>query len=195
LFLNSQSRKKEKILFANNIKYLVFKSLILSGSQFATSSVLVRKKIINQVGGFDEDKRLITCEDLNCWLSISLLTEKFCAVQNILGVNLIGHDNASNLDFSLPLNYISENFIDYLSENDQNYLSLLVYSFHLRFLFQNKEYLRLLSGIKNSIVNYHFNTIIRFFIFYIYPRIERAIMNRLITNRYLTKLNLFSVFE
>ena len=74
--MSIKSRKLEKP---------VFKDLIIKGNTIATSSVVVRKTILNKVNGMNESEEMFGIEDFNTWLKISQITEGFRHIPENLG--------------------------------------------------------------------------------------------------------------
>lgn len=81
----------------------VLQHLLVSGNPIATSSVMVRRSHLEQVGGFDERKEIVAAEDFDLWLRISALTDRFCFVRASLGYYLFSMQSASRRDMSLPM--------------------------------------------------------------------------------------------
>lgn len=79
----------------------VFNDLIANGNGLTNSSVVVRKELLNAIGGLLEDRRLISAEDYVAWLKISKLTEKFRRIPKTLGYYWAGGGNVSNPDRTL----------------------------------------------------------------------------------------------
>ena len=59
--------------------------LLFRGNCLSTSATIVRRDILNQVGGFSEDSTFTTAEDYELWLKISQITSSFIFVDEILG--------------------------------------------------------------------------------------------------------------
>ena len=59
--------------------------LLFRGNCLSTSATIVRRDILNQVGGFSEDSTFTTAEDYELWLKISQITSRFIFVDEILG--------------------------------------------------------------------------------------------------------------
>ena len=55
------------------------------GNCLSTSATIVRRDILNQVGGFSEDSTFTTAEDYELWLKISQITSGFIFLDEILG--------------------------------------------------------------------------------------------------------------
>jgi len=63
--------KKERTVPYNCRGGFIFNELFLSFGFIASSTVLVKKEVINEVGIFDEDVRLKATEDFDLWLRIA----------------------------------------------------------------------------------------------------------------------------
>ena len=59
--------------------------LLFRGNCLSTSATIVRRDILNEVGGFSEDSTFTTAEDYELWLKISQITSGFIFVDEILG--------------------------------------------------------------------------------------------------------------
>ncbi len=67
-----------------------FTDLMLNNNALPNSSVVVRKGILEQVGGMTEDKKLVSTEDFDCWLKIARVTKRFLYIPRTLGVYALG---------------------------------------------------------------------------------------------------------
>lgn len=86
-------------LRGRNLKSPILYDLLSGGNAIATSSVVLRKKIIMRAGGFSEDRKLISWEDYEAWLRISKITQKFKYIDLNLGTYAISNDSISPKDF------------------------------------------------------------------------------------------------
>ena len=59
---------KRKYSKSRQLKEPVLKDLLLNGNAIATTSVVVRKRLLEQIGGMDESLEMIAAEDYNTWL-------------------------------------------------------------------------------------------------------------------------------
>jgi glycosyltransferase involved in cell wall biosynthesis len=64
----------------------VFRDLLVNGNGLPTSSVVVRRELLEKANGFREDTGIIAGEDYDLWLRLSLLTERFGQVHGRLGI-------------------------------------------------------------------------------------------------------------
>jgi glycosyltransferase involved in cell wall biosynthesis len=80
-----------------------FKSLIFKGNYISTSSVSMRKNVVNKVGRFNESPSMASCEDYNYWLRFSLATNKIKFINKILGGYQTHENNISSRNIILPL--------------------------------------------------------------------------------------------
>lgn len=74
----------------------VFLDLLSNGNALCNSSVIVRKKLLEDIGLIMEDSNLRVVEDYDTWLRISRLTEKFVKVPGVLGYYWTGGGNITN---------------------------------------------------------------------------------------------------
>jgi len=96
--------RKGKIVYRYRPQRDVIKNplKLLSRSNFiATSSVLVKKRLLEDVGCFDEN--LPALEDYDCWLKIAEVDEEFAAVKDALTVVTKSRSSLSKDDFKQAL--------------------------------------------------------------------------------------------
>lgn len=74
----------------------VFDDLLQYGNALCNSSVVVRREILLDVGGFSEDRSLIAWEDYDAWLRIARVTERFERLGETLGYYWTGGGNLSS---------------------------------------------------------------------------------------------------
>jgi glycosyltransferase involved in cell wall biosynthesis len=87
----------------------VFLDLITKGNPIATSSVAIRRELLNKIGGMNEDLRMKGVEDFNAWLKVSRLTDNFLHLDEILGTYRVHDSNTSSYSNSvIPLIAIEE---------------------------------------------------------------------------------------
>ena len=63
----------------------VYEHLIHHGNVLTNSSVVVRKSLLEKIGGLSEKKELISWEDFDCWLRIAKHTDRFVRINEPLG--------------------------------------------------------------------------------------------------------------
>ena len=69
-----------------HLKRPVFYDLMINGNVIFPSAVVIKKSLVDQVGGFVEEKSMISVEDFDLWLKISRITQKFAYLPKVLGV-------------------------------------------------------------------------------------------------------------
>lgn len=74
----------------------VFADLMVNGNGINNSSVVVRKRLMQAISGFSEDRNLIAAEDFDGWLRIAQLTDAFVRIPRALGCYWVGDGNISN---------------------------------------------------------------------------------------------------
>jgi teichuronic acid biosynthesis glycosyltransferase TuaG len=73
----------------------VFQDLLIGSNAIATSSVVTRRQMLIDAGGFTEELEWIGWEDFDTWLRIGLLTERFDRIEEPLGYYWFGGGNVS----------------------------------------------------------------------------------------------------
>lgn len=100
----------------------VFFNLLSDGYGIFNSSTVVKKALINQVGGLCEARDLVSAEDRDLWLRISRVSEKFRYVPQTLGAYWIGKGNISKSDVNRILtktNAIRDRYWHMLTETQR----------------------------------------------------------------------------
>jgi glycosyltransferase involved in cell wall biosynthesis len=82
VFLHGDKIKKSNCRL---LKKPVFDDLFCNGNPIVTSSVIVKKTLLFDVGKMSEEKNLIASEDYDTWLKISKITNKFFLINKCLG--------------------------------------------------------------------------------------------------------------
>lgn len=80
------------------VKSPVLQDLLFNGNAINNSSVVVKRKLMEKIGGFTEDPLLIAAEDYDAWLRISRHTDAFCRLDKILGFYWDGGGNISSAE-------------------------------------------------------------------------------------------------
>jgi glycosyltransferase involved in cell wall biosynthesis len=92
----------------------VLRCLLISGNPVATSSVVMRRVLLERVGGFDERKEIVAAEDYDIWLRIAKLTDRFSFERANLGYYLLSMQSASRKDMSRPIRQVQTAHAQYL---------------------------------------------------------------------------------
>lgn len=87
--------KKAKNINCRQLKAPIAVDLLSCGNPIATSSVCIRKELLEESGGFAEEKALIAVEDFDLWVRLSYRTEKFYYLKKCLGGYLVSEDSIS----------------------------------------------------------------------------------------------------
>ena len=86
---------KWKINKGRNLKEPIFDDMLIKGNQIQTSSVIVKKTLVEDVGLLSEDPNLFAVEDYDLWLRISQKTNKFKYLNETLGGYWVDDKNNS----------------------------------------------------------------------------------------------------
>lgn len=94
--------------------------LLVNGNAISHSSVVVRKSLLDQVGGMDENPEIVGVEDYSTWLRIAQVTDGFVYIPKRLGFYLVHDKGISRKDLSGPGRCASAAFIHVLNESQRN---------------------------------------------------------------------------
>lgn len=120
---------------SRQLKDLATIDLLVNGNPIATSSVVVRKKLLDSVGGMTEDPAMIAAEDYHTWLLISQQPGSLKYIEKNLGCYLVHAQGISQKDMSRPMRVAISGFLPLLDER-QKYVAFgrIIYA-RTRFLF------------------------------------------------------------
>ena len=104
---------KRKFLISREIKGNSFKYFVNKGNPIPLSSVVIKKRILLEVGGFDENKNLSGAEDYYLWIKLALEHCKFKQVNLSLGYYSVGNDSfTSSKKATIYFNEIFKNLFN-----------------------------------------------------------------------------------
>lgn len=75
--------------------------LLQYGNVLTNSSVVLRRRLLLDIGGLSEDPELASWEDYDCWLRLAALTERFARLPQVLGWYWVGGGNTSSPERTL----------------------------------------------------------------------------------------------
>lgn len=91
---------------ARQLDMPVFDDLMFNGNTIFTSSVVVRRDLIESLNGFSESQQLIAAEDYDLWLRFAKVSDHVLRLSGCYGYYAIGPDNLSSAE--LTIIYIKE---------------------------------------------------------------------------------------
>lgn len=99
----------------------VYADLLIRGNALPTSSVVVRRSVIHEIGGFSEDKQLISTEDFDAWLRIAKKTNRFKRIDSCLGYYWAGGGNLTEMNVKQAhrYKYVYERHLGNLTEKER----------------------------------------------------------------------------
>jgi glycosyltransferase involved in cell wall biosynthesis len=109
------------------LKNDIAKDLLVNGFCIPNSSVVVRREIIDRVGGINEDKSFIAIEDSDYWMRISKISSRFKFIDLSLGAYWIGENmsiSAKQIDREVFLFNRYKNLLNSAEQNQaEKYLA------------------------------------------------------------------------
>lgn len=88
---------RERDQFYGPVDRASFDNLLYKGNCIATSSTMVKKSIVESVGGFSEDTNIVTVEDYHLWLKLAKEGAKIDFLNLILGGYRFHNSNNGNV--------------------------------------------------------------------------------------------------
>ena len=165
---------RRKLMKSRQVKRPVLIDLLLNGNSIANSSVVVRRNLLKQIGGIDENIEMIACEDYNTWLRISQITDKFLYVHKCLGYYFLHSQGISRKDMSLPAKTAVANFIGLLSQTHRDSVYSFIAYLSGRFHYLNGDYSKASSELKYCLKNVNFLIRIRAIYMLMYINLYRV---------------------
>ena len=101
--LPSKAKKNQRIA-SRGLSCPVFVDLLTNGNTIWNSSVVVKRRFLEKIGGFSEEKDLVGSEDFDGWLRISKLSDKFERLEGVLGYYWFGDGNLTSAERTLRNN-------------------------------------------------------------------------------------------
>lgn len=98
-----------------------FVDLMTGWNALHTSTVCVKKAILDKVGGFTEERALIAIEDFDLWIRISRITDLFTHIPLALGAYWVSAGNISMFSSKSieRESVVHENYVGYLSPGER----------------------------------------------------------------------------
>lgn len=139
--------KKVGVVKGRKMKNPILEDLLIFGNGIPNSSVLIKKSLINIVGDFDEDKRLIATEDADYWIRVSQYSNKFFYLNKSLGAYWIGNNISVNPMQVEKMIFLLNNYITLLP----NKKAILAHAIQT---FNNARTYHQLKLFRSAAVNY-----------------------------------------
>jgi glycosyltransferase involved in cell wall biosynthesis len=107
---------RQKTMKSWQVKKPVLMDLLLNGNAIYNSSVVIRRGLLERIGGINENIEMIASEDYHTWLRVAQLTNQFKHIPEALGFYQV-HDKgiSSRRDMSVSTKHAVSEFIDFLS--------------------------------------------------------------------------------
>lgn len=165
---NMKIHYSEKILFKrqllNNrqLKTPVLMDLLINGNLVCNSSVLVRKKILKNIGYLAESQELVAAEDYHAWLRIAQISDKFLFISKVLGYYFINPKAQSRRDMSIPTRNAIANFLFLLDSKNLKKVENRLQLTSMRASYSSGDYFHLIKSFFGLLKNSNWSTLLRF---------------------------------
>ena len=169
IYNNSNSYLKRKKIVGRHLNKPILNNLLISeikdGSAIGNSSVVVRKDILNKIGGISENKKMVASEDFNTWLRIAQITDQFKYIKNRLGYYLVHDKSAQKRDLSIPHRQAVIEFMDFFNSKQKLNLEVKLKYMSGNYNMLNNNYVKAKNDfffvIKNGGINLKIRSILK----------------------------------
>lgn len=117
----------------------VFKDLLMKGNTLINSSVIVRRSLLEEVNGLNEDKSLVAVEDYHLWLKIAQKTDRFVHIPEQMGYYTIHGFGLSQRDTTFQLEKVVDSFSHLLTRNEQIQIDSFIRYARIRNMLNTKK--------------------------------------------------------
>jgi glycosyltransferase involved in cell wall biosynthesis len=148
--------------------------LLLRGNALATSSVVVRREVLNKTALFNENNAMVACEDYNLWLQLGRVTNNFKYCRKVLGYYMDDGKGMSNRDMSEPYKSAVAPFIHNLNPSQRKFVEARIHYQKLRHAYLNADYNFLMRSAMKSIVNGPLSVRIKSLVMYLISLVRRT---------------------
>lgn len=131
---------KRRKIKTRQVKKPVLVDMLLNGNAIANSSAVVRKRLLDEIGGIDEDAKMVACEDYNTWLRIAQITDGFIYLPRSLGYYLLHNQAVSQKNMSYAYKSAILGFTDVLNGAQRKVIASNIAYMSGRYDYLNKEY-------------------------------------------------------
>jgi glycosyltransferase involved in cell wall biosynthesis len=125
--------------------------LLVRGNAICNSSVVVRRALLNKVGGLSENPEMAGSEDYNLWLKIARVTDKFLYIHRPLGYYWDHAMGISRKDMSRSAETATAEFINFLGSNQKNRFQSRIKYIKGRHAYLNKNFENARPSLKFSL--------------------------------------------
>lgn len=87
----------EKDKFFGPARRATFNEMLYKGNCIGTSATLVRKNLVQSVGGFSEDEEIVTAEDYHLWMKLAHAGARMGFIKQVLGRYRLHSGNAGTV--------------------------------------------------------------------------------------------------
>jgi glycosyltransferase involved in cell wall biosynthesis len=109
---------KNKISKGRILNKNIIQDLLINGNAINNSSVIIRKTVFDQIGLINESKEMIASEDLNTWLRIAEITNRFLYLPKTLGYYYVDNTGISLKNMKSSIGAATLDFIKYLNKKE-----------------------------------------------------------------------------
>ena len=118
----SNKNINNKIFTSKKLKSPITLNLLVNGNIIGLSTVVILKKLLIKIKGFNENVKMGPCADYNAWLKTSMICKNFFYLSKNLGNYYIDGNNMSNQDMTISRSLAVREFLHLLTQNQRKKL-------------------------------------------------------------------------
>ena len=138
---------------SRQLKSPVLRDLLVNDNAISNSSVVVRKKLLDKIGGLSEDKTMIGSEDFNAWLRIAKLTDNFLYIPKFLGFYQIHGTGISSKEMTGCYIAAITDFLSEITPLERNKINSTLTYMRGKYYFLNKQFDIALRELNSNLTN------------------------------------------
>ncbi len=149
---------RRRLMKTPQVTVPVIMDLLHNGNKINNSSVVVRKKLLLEIGGINEDVKIIASEDYDTWLRIAKLTNNFLCVPRKLGFYGVHSSNTSSIsrkDMSLTDRVVVADFSNLLDRRQKVKVEARFNYARGRFNYFNGNYRKAIANLSHAFFYHH----------------------------------------
>jgi len=166
LFYNNSYSGSNKTLFTRALRGNFFIDLLINGNVINNSSIVVRRAIINKIGGVSEERSMIGCEDYNTLLKVALLTSNIVYIPKLLGYYDMHFEGISRKDMSIAHASAVKEFLHLCNEEERAkidaHIKYMKCSYLVNTTYNSKIHSDILFCLKNGKYNIKIKALLLF---------------------------------
>lgn len=139
---------ESKVVKGRKLTKPLIADLLINGNAINNSSVMVRKKLLSDVGGINDSREMIATEDYNTWMKIAVVTDKFLYLPISLGFYYIHSQAMSQKNMSDASKVACASFVHHLNGKQKVQYEATLKYISGSYFYQKKKYKNAIEDLR-----------------------------------------------